>query len=464
MISINGVAQGPLLNWALGDSALIQIPESGGPLFVRNTPIYSLEAMSTLSDSDGNLLAYTNSAGVWDRRDSLMPGADDLTTYIPIEIGSSIAQGCLFIPQPGDDKNRYYWVLTHVTYPYLENAIEASLIDMTLNAGFGGIVDSSKKLSIHYNVTEQLHAVRHSNGEDWWVFSKPIDADSTNLISRALLTADGWTTLSNITLPVNIQAFAGEIISSNDGCLLAVVSARGTIDGSLAIFNLDRENGELSLIKFIESNQFWYSAAFSPNGNYVYVGRAIPAGIIQFSTDSSDTSFDVIYENSAVSSNLGDLELAADGKVYFNQISPLTNHGEYLGVIHNPDSSSSALIVDDRAFFVGLPTDYSLGLPDFPNYVFEPKDCNENPIDTTVSILEEPELLSHWITPTISSGIFRIFPNQGIVSVLSLSGKLEKQQNLPVQYLDLSNLESGMYLVRLERDNQILTTKVFISR
>lgn len=64
------------MNWAIGDSALIDFNTSFPT--VGSSSIDAFEGSSTMSDLNGNLLFYTNGVSVWNSQHQLMDNGSGL--------------------------------------------------------------------------------------------------------------------------------------------------------------------------------------------------------------------------------------------------------------------------------------------------------------------------------------------------------------------------------------------------
>ncbi|MBK6731142.1 MAG: hypothetical protein IPG60_09290 [Bacteroidetes bacterium] len=183
-----GFSQKENYNWVFGDSAGLNFSSSVPEYF--SSSIWSAEACSSISDSAGNLLFYTNGQKVWNRFNEIMPNGDDIDIgFVVLDFGSSITQGVTIIPKPLST-NLYYII-------YRANiGIKYSIVDMNMDEGYGDIIEKNIVLDTSiYQYTEKMQVIKHGNGRDYWlVFYAGDDyveiGDNMMFISY-LITSDG---------------------------------------------------------------------------------------------------------------------------------------------------------------------------------------------------------------------------------------------------------------------------------
>ena len=85
-------------------------------------------------------------------------------------------QSSLILPMPGSD-SLYYLFHKRIIYQeepvfdVITDRILYSVVDMSANQGLGRVVEKNVVLFDEPTVGGQLTAVKHANGEDWWVVS-----------------------------------------------------------------------------------------------------------------------------------------------------------------------------------------------------------------------------------------------------------------------------------------------------
>lgn len=478
LTSLGLLAQGPNSNWVLGDSLLFRDTPLG-LVFEREVPLRADEALSSFSKSNGELLYYSNGVDLLNRLDLPVLGSESLFTVGTPGFGSTVSQGVVFVPMPGDSSNRFCYIIQYAYDGDTTFGWAYSLLDATLDFGLGGIVDSVKNIFFSIDASELLHTIRHVNGNDWWIFTTPISADSAGIVRRHRLDQAGLDQITSVNLGTNVPIEIGELTSSRDGCSLAKVGTvlqDGVWNSSISILDIDRSSGDLSLrLHKTLPDYLLYSATFSSKADYLYVTKSypLPDQILQIPLNSDSISLLPVFEvvNGAFY-NLGEIERGQSGRIYF----PLQAFGpavldtldDYLGAILFPDSLGDACAVTPTHIYLGK-SNKSVDLSDFPNYVNDPVGCDttSNPPDTTTGLsLQTNKPLTSVVNPTVSNGQFWTSPylsEEETISVYNQTGALVLVNRiLSNQLLDLSTLPPGCYYVKLNDKLQGTGQKIFI--
>lgn len=152
---MNSFSQGRNNLWMLGyypdplGKANIEF-SSGSPVITSvNRPIKLSLTFANITDTNGDLLFYTNGAVVANALDSVMPNGDSLSpaTYTFSGawqfFGFPIPQASLIIPDPGDS-SKYY--LFHSSIDVLQNGAQRplhlyySIVNMVADNGHGDVI------------------------------------------------------------------------------------------------------------------------------------------------------------------------------------------------------------------------------------------------------------------------------------------------------------------------------------
>ncbi len=307
--------------WYFGDHAGLNF-NTTPPSALTNSQMYTHEGCSTVSDSLGNLLFYTDGIKVWNKTHQVMPNGSGLMGH------ESSTHSAIVIPKPGS--NTIYYVFTADANENLGvGGYRYSILDMTLNGGLGDIT-ATKNVLLYAPCTEKLTAASHSNGIDIWVITKELN----NFTFRSyLLTCNGIDTnpVVSTVAPVSGTTYGfwtGCMKVSPDGSKVA--SARNG-EGKWDLFKFNNATGAISdRIMITESAQVSsYGIEFSPNSQLVYVNGDFT---YQFKID--------IYDSATISNSKYQvdnvwvvhdaLQLGPDNKIYSNTF-PNSS------VINNPD-------------------------------------------------------------------------------------------------------------------------------
>lgn len=356
-------------NWVLGDSILIDfntaIPSVG------SSAIVSLEGISCISDTNGNLLFYTNGIKVWDANHQLMPNGLDLNGHV------SATNGALIVPLPNDPNVYYIFVVGSKNgYDGIFNGLSYSIVDLSLNGGFGDV--TIKNQVLYLKSTEKLCGTKHSNGIDFWIVSHEAETDR---FFTYQLTENGIDTIPKISTvgqvhyeePLNFTGVGaiGSMRFSFGGCKLALIHrAYFHVEDKLEIFDFDNSSGyvfnPIDLKPEIGSDMP-YALCFSPSNSKIYV--SIESKIIQFDLSSNNESIIQSSKTIIASASGGqsgtsdsqfmDIQVAPDGKIYIARLNK-----SMLSSINSPNSVGAATnYIDTAIYFEGKYCHY--GLPNF---------------------------------------------------------------------------------------------------
>ena len=178
-----GFSQKESANWYFGDFAGLDF-NSNSPVPVLNSQLFTKEGCATISDRNGSLLFYTDGITVWDRRHQVMPNGAGLLGHI------SSTESAIIVPKPGCSLSYYIFTVDKPSYFLSEDepidGVNYSEVDLSLNNGFGDVVDGSKNSHLitydtnnseqsEYKCSEKITAVSHSDGASIWVITQFIN-------------------------------------------------------------------------------------------------------------------------------------------------------------------------------------------------------------------------------------------------------------------------------------------------
>ena len=333
LLSFQLVAQSEAAIWYFGGNAGLDF-NSGAPVVLTDGQLNTLEGCSTISDSNGQLLFYSDGITVWDKNHDVMPNGTNLFG------DPSSTQSGIIVPNPGNVDLYYIFTVDNEGGP---NGLRYSEVDMNLNNG-NGDVTSTKNVLLETPTTEKISAVMHDNNNDIWVMTH--GWGNTNF-SAYLVTDSGVNSVPVVSSIGSLHnGSAGETIGylkfSPSGEKLAV--AKWFDDTFVEVFDFDNQTGQLSNAIHIDGMFFEgdengvYGIEFSANSDLLYA-----SDINLFNTQGKVHQFDLTSNNEAVinASDVvvfddieipGALQLAIDQKIYVTN----TSSGN-LDVIENPD-------------------------------------------------------------------------------------------------------------------------------
>ncbi len=344
--------------WYFGENAGLDF-NSGSPVALTNGQLNTREGCSTISDSNGNLLFYSDGITVYNKNHGVMMNGTGLLG------DSSSTHSALIVPKPNDPNIYYIFTVDYQRFP---NGLRYSEVDMTLDAGLGGIT-SIKNVLLHTPTTEKITAIIGKNRNEIWVVSHKWDSDEfmsfkvtgTGVNTTPVISAVG--THVGTSFRPELAHTIGAIKISPDGKKLAV--ARKLLD--VQLFDFDDATGVVSnAITLIDDSvtERVYGLEFSPNSELLYVKGEIQGqerGIFQYNLKAGLAN-DILLSRIEITGgedprSIGALQLGPDGKIYLTR----PRH-TYLDAINNPnelglvcDYQKDVVFLDGRIAQFGLP-------------------------------------------------------------------------------------------------------------
>ena len=310
------IAQGENNNWLFGNRAGVNFT-GGSTSIIAASAVNSNEGVSSISDSLGNLLFYTDGGKVYTRNHTIMPNGTDLG------ISSPSTQAALIVPLP-KSKNIYY--IFSLDVEGRAGGLQVAEVDMTRNGGLGAVI--SKNDTLEKQSTEKLSGIFHANGTDIWIVTHGVDNNDFNAY---LITKDGLERTPVVSsvgtvhkLGLNGLGTIGYMRFSHDGKRLALAVWQELF--IVELFDFDAATGIVSnpikIERFTKGiNNGPYGLEFSPNGKYLYVSESNlgsdDSRLMQFYLETEDVNVPFTRQIIATSaSNFGTMLLAPNQKIY----------------------------------------------------------------------------------------------------------------------------------------------------
>ena len=346
--------------WYFGKKAGLNFNATAGqpvPTILQNSAMIAEEGCAAMSNTDGQLLFYTNGNQVYNRLHQLMLNGDNLAGNI------SASQSSIIIPMPGNEQ-LFYIFTTDAIQNNFQNGYCYSIVDMTRDNGNGEV--TSKNILLWSSCTERLTAARHSNGVDVWLITND---NYSNVFRSWLITCTGLTinpvvSSSGAVLDQHSLMNNGYMKVSPDGkqlCQTHFPFFRSEFPDPnfIQLFDFNNATGHISNGRAISSGTAtFFDVEFSPDSKLVYLTNPYLKKLYQAectlpSVAAMEASFITI---NTPQSNYG-IQLAPDEKIY------LINIGTTLGVIANPNSKgtgcqylANAISLDPSSGFLGSPS------------------------------------------------------------------------------------------------------------
>jgi hypothetical protein len=332
----------------------------------------NFHASTMISDSNGLLQFYSSLCNVAGANNTLLQNGEVINTGFTqegycINGGYPVPEGGLSLPFP--NKSDRYIMIYKWHAPGVKDELKYSLIKMDGTTGSGNVYLKDKSF-LKDTFANQITAVRHANGRDWWVIA-PKDTSNGYFIFRVSPTGLSPVKFRTYGDVWNHKYWAGQAFFSPDGSKYIRTNPYNGIN----IFDFDRCEGEFTGYQRITLGDSSFSTsggAISPNGRYLYISATDT--LHQFDLQATDIG--ASQKTASVYDNfLGPFKtiffmqrLGPDGKIYIN--SPSSSR--YLHVIHYPNKPVPECMVEQRG--LSLATFNTISMPNFPHFRLGPID------------------------------------------------------------------------------------------
>lgn len=297
---LNCYSQKQTANWYFGDNVGIKFTSIGLEV-LNNSSMKTLEAATSISDKNGNLLFYTNGNTVFNRNHKVMFNGIDLG-------GNESTIQCLVVPFYNDSNKYFVFSLNQCSF---KNKLYFSVVDMSLGGG-NGIVTERKIEIIEGELHEGITIVKHCNNKDSWIIIG--SSNQKNNYIYSFLIQNNQVNKSPVITRILDKSCPSYIKSNVKGNLIAWNGGK-----YFAAFN--NTNGKIENIKSADHWDSEYYYAFEFSDNYIYNDDG-------YRVNLNDLTIEKYKEKS-----LTGLQLGLDGKIYIAD-------RNYLSVIHNPNAVS----------------------------------------------------------------------------------------------------------------------------
>jgi PKD repeat protein len=344
--------------WYFGEKAGLSF-NTNPPTPLTDGQLNSFEGCASICDSSGELLFYTDGVTVWNKQHQVMTNGTGLKGSF------SSSNSALVIPKPGS--SMIYYIFNAAAIEANNEGYFYSEVDMSLQGGLGAVT-VNKNILLYSRSTEKLTAVRHSNGIDVWVITRPLGSGEWKVFKVDCNGVNTTPVSSNTGYvgAISDEFTAGCLKSSPDGTKIAAVNSFAE---TWELLEFDALTGRLSNGLVFPESPIPYGVEFSPNSKLIYIGEfsVVPdiprGGVIQFDLSNYDsTSIAASRTLIGISASdfdfVGALQLGPDNKIYC----ALAN-AQFLSVINTPDLQGMACAFTDRQVQLASNTESGIGLP-----------------------------------------------------------------------------------------------------
>lgn len=364
---LHSFAQKETYNWYFGDHAALNF-NSGAPVSLTGSAMLATNGCTTVSDSAGNLLFYSNGQVVWNRNHVQMQNGTGL-------IGNYFApQPALALKAPGS--NSRYFLFTVGGNLINQTGAFYTTIDMELNGGLGSVLPWQKNIPLPGadSVRDVLSAIACGDKAGFWVFVRSYTVENNIL---AYLVDETGVHLQPVVSPClydfSINSGSGTIKASPDGRYLIYSPNMWVWNMPLTeLYNLNSYTGEAMPVFLFDSGGINWGAEFSANSEFLYLSAALndTSSIVQFDMSQlasaqafEDSRYVVHSVKESREAIFQQCQLAPDGKIYASRFSWGSGGLTYLSAINEPSLKGALCDYDPHAVdlvegncYLGLPT------------------------------------------------------------------------------------------------------------
>ena len=342
-----------------------------------NSSISTLEGCFSLSDSDGNLLFYSDGMTIYNKNNAVMANGSGMGGH------NSSAQSGIILPFP-ESTTQYMAVSLGQTS---DNNLAYSIIDMSLNGGLGGVTSQKNIRFPNPSGTtgESVTSIKHANETDYWVVAP--GKGSPTYLNAWLVSSSGVSSSPVVTIcPTSISA------NTSNGYFKFTPDGKhfvwATFTGQAMIYgDFDTSTGLFSNIKIKTGFNYPYGVEFSPDQKNVFM-RSNPTLYIYkaeelFATPNTTVSQKTITLSGASATHAA-LQIGPDKRVY-----GVSYNGTDMIIIDNVDDFDNLKIYSIPNFTT---KNGGLGLPSFAASWFSAKTkeksfvCTGNDFRYTVEV------------------------------------------------------------------------------
>lgn len=361
-------SQGENNNWYFGQYAAVNF-SNPIPTALTNSQMYTEEASGTVSDSNGNLLFYTNGETIWTKEHQPMQNGTGLA-------GHSYSTQQLAIAKNPANPKQYYVFTAALTDP-TSSYIAYSIVDMTHgNNGLnmqplGGVLTNFKNIPIlnqngNQFQTEAITLVMHADGLSFWVLIphlndlysyrvtaagfNPVPVISSLNISSTLLPT------SYFGIKVSPKITYGSGFTNYISINLWRPIPNSNISYRNKVLSFDNNTGQITSHYSIDVNTTGsYISEFNKDGKILYLGQN-RVYAIDLIASSSSVVYNLIYDGFVTGRSFWGIQRNSKNEIYIS-----SSNYEYLSKITNPDTYGASGLNLDEVYLQGKKT--YLGLP-----------------------------------------------------------------------------------------------------
>jgi gliding motility-associated-like protein len=330
--------------WFFGGNAGLDFSNSP-PTPITDGKLNTPEGTSSIANSKGQLLFYSDGITIWNKNGDVMPCFKP-GNCVPLKGSPNSTQSVLIVPQPTCKGCEYLFNVFTTSDINGEKLLTVSVVDMRRNNGLGAIVEQNTTLQ--QPTTERIVSARNDRDSTYWVISHDY---GTNKFRIFHATTGGLVESSapeiglahdSLGKAEGYMKFSSPDTTTGQRRLAVIVPGppRNYVD----LFFFNDSTGTLTHDKTVDlgpAPPVAYGIEFSPSGEKMYISFAGENGTSSYLKQYDLTLPDSLLTETAITIDssatrkFGALQFAPDGKIYM-----AIEGSDYLAVIGEPEGNS----------------------------------------------------------------------------------------------------------------------------
>lgn len=397
------------------------VPFTWLPNTIGAPPTNAREGSASISDSNGDLLFYTDGISIWD--------SNHVLQYNQLLGNPSSTQSAIIVPDPANNNQYYIFTVdgsSHGNPPWNHfDGVRVNINNLsTPTPIFPNILPRPSNAG--FSPVEKVVAIQHANCKDFWIITiVQIGTDITTPPTPVrnapgtfrvfLVNQNGVTHVGDTPTPPNVQIGEGGYMKgSPNGQFLALANSA---NANVLVYPFNNTTGSISIPGQMMINApatpstrtNVYGVEFSPDSNLIYYSNLVlrntgnPAFVWQVDFMNSLNSLQVgsfITNANAGRYQIGALQLGIDGVIYIAKDGDTS-----LGAILNPNTVGNGCNVSNSAINLSAGSRCQLGLPNLlpnpcPDSDCGCTGCNDNAVQQNDDLIQRATVKSNTVPST----------------------------------------------------------------
>lgn len=420
MLPLFVFSQGENDNWYFGKLGAINF-STPNPVVLNtsqmgNSQLIS-EACGTVSDSNGNLLFYTDGVNVWNRNNQIMDNGANLS-------GHSSTQQLVIIKSLSNPNQYYIFIGGQFNFG---SYIKYSIVDMSLGTSVSGqplgrVLDNYKNILVTDSngngfLSEAITVVPSSYGTMWLLIPNGQSLYAYNISSQGFNNGNPIVSALNFPFSLSGQVYGVKAspkltLNNNFSHYLCISTWDGYPDFVNKVYSFDYDTGKITTDFSLQINSLSsYSPEFNLDSSILYLGRENLYAVDLLSATPTNINY---MQLASLNYACGTIQRNKYGDIYVS-----IANSQYLSKILNPNVYGSGISLDINNIFLGshisgASMNAGAGLPQLI----------EKPLNEAISncipnrILDSPELHYNYTyrasNTIVAENNYKVFASQNI--------------------------------------------------